>query len=37
MDGKFQTMDAVYDCRVYSPEPRKIYFGSAEGNRKKRY
>ena len=26
MDGKCQTMDAVYDCLVTSPEPQKIYF-----------
>ena len=31
MDGKCQTMDAFYDCRVISPEPQKIYFGLAEG------
>ena len=37
MDGKCQTMDAVYDCRITSPEPRKIYFGFAEENWKKRY
>ena len=30
-DGECQTMGAVYNCRVTSPEPRKIYFGSAEG------
>ena len=35
MDGKCQTMDAVYNCRVTSPEPRKIYFGLAEGKWKK--
>ena len=34
MDGKCQTMDAVYDCRVTSPEPRKIYIGLVEGNRR---
>ena len=37
MDGKCQTMDAVYDCRVTSPESRKIYFGLAEVEWKKRY
>ena len=37
VDGKCQTMDAVYDSRVTSPEPRKIYFGLAEGKWKKRY
>ena len=31
MDGKCQTMDAAYDCRVTSPEPQKIYFGLAAG------
>ena len=36
MDGKCQTMDAVYYCRVTSPEPQKIYFGLAEGKWKKR-
>ena len=35
LDGKCQTMDAIYDCRVTSPEPRKIYFGLAEGKWKK--
>ena len=30
MDGKCQTTDAIYDCRVTSPEPQKIYFGLAE-------
>ena len=30
MDGKCQTMDAVFECRVTSPEPRKIYSGLAE-------
>ena len=30
MDGKCQTLDAVYDCSVNSPEPRKIYFEFAE-------
>ena len=33
IDGKFQTMDEVYDCRVTSSEPQKIYFGLAEGKR----
>ena len=37
MDGKCQTMDADYVCRVTSPEPRKIYFGLVEGEWKKRY
>ena len=37
MDGKSQTMDAVYNYRVTSPEPRKIYFGLAEGKWKQRY
>ena len=37
VDSKFQTMDEVYDCPVTSPEPRKIYFGMAEGKWKKRY
>ena len=35
MDGKCQTMDAVYNCCVTSPEPRQI--GLAEGKWKKRY
>ena len=26
LDGKYRTMDAVYDCRVTSSEPQKIYF-----------
>ena len=30
MDGKCQTLDAVYDCRVTSSEPQKIYFGLEE-------
>ena len=37
MDGKCQTMDAVYDCPVTSSEPQKIYFGLAEGRWKQRY
>ena len=37
MDGKSQTMDAVYDCRLTSLEPRKICFRLAEGKWKKRY
>ena len=37
MESKYQTMDAVSDCRVTSPEPRKIYFGLAEGKWKQRY
>ena len=36
-DGKCQTMDAVYSCRVTSPEPRNIYFGLAEEKSKQRY
>ena len=31
MDGKYQTMDTACNCCVTSPEPQKIYFGSAEG------
>ena len=37
MDDKRQTMGAVYDCRVISPEPQKIYFGLTEGKWKQRY
>ena len=37
MDGKCRTMEAVYNCCVNSPEPRKIYFGFADGKWKKRY
>ena len=37
MDDKCQTMDAVYDCHVTSPGPRKVYFGLAEVKWKKRY
>ena len=37
MDSKCQTMDAVYNCRVTSPEPQKIYFGLAEGKWKQGY
>ena len=37
MDGKCQTMDAVYGYRVTSPEPQKIYFGLAERKWNKRY
>ena len=37
MDDKCQTMDAVHDCRVISPEPQKIYSGLAEGKWKQRY
>ena len=29
-DGKWQNMDAVYDCCVASSEPQKISFGLAE-------
>ena len=36
-DGKCQTMDVVYHCRVTSPKPQKIYFGLAEGKWKQRY
>ena len=35
MNGKCQTMDAVYDCCATPPEPRKIYFRLAEGKWKK--
>ena len=31
MDSKYQTTDAVYDCRVTSSEPQKIRFGLAKG------
>ena len=37
MDGKYQTMDVIYDCRATSPEPRKVFFGLAEGKWKKKY
>ena len=37
MDGKCQTMDAVYECHVTSPEPQKNYFGLTEGKWKKRF
>ena len=30
IDGKCQTMDVVYDCRVTSPEPKKTNFWFAE-------
>ena len=30
-------MDAVYDCRVTSSKPQKMYFGLAEGKWKQRY
>ena len=30
VDGECQTFDAVYDCRVTSSDPGKIYFGLAE-------
>ena len=36
MDGKCKTIDAVYNCRVTSPELRKIYFWLAVGEWKKR-
>ena len=32
MDGKYQTMDAVYECRVTWSEPQKIYYELPEGN-----
>ena len=31
MNGKYQTMDTVYDCAVTSPESQKIYFELTEG------
>ena len=31
MDDKCQIIDTVYDCRVTSPEPRKLFFRLAEG------
>ena len=37
MDGKCQTMDAVYDCCVTLLEPQKIYLGLAEKKWKQRY
>ena len=37
MDGKCQTMDAVYNCGVTPPEPQKIYFRLAGGKWKQRY
>ena len=37
MNGKCQTMDAVYDWPVISPELQKIYFGLAEGKWKQMY
>ena len=37
IDGKCQTMDAVYNCRVTSSEPQKVYFGLAEGKWKQKY
>ena len=30
MDGKRQTMDAVYEFRITSPDPQKIYLELAE-------
>ena len=27
IDSKYQTMKAVYDCRITSPDPQNIYFG----------
>ena len=35
MDGKCQTMDAIYDCRVTSSEQQKIYFGLTKKNESK--
>ena len=35
MDGKYQIMNAVYDCLVTSPEPQKFYFEVAERKWKK--
>ena len=37
MDGKRQSMDAVYEFRVTSPEPLKTYLESAERKWKQRY
>ena len=37
MDGKCQTMDAVYDCRVTSAGPQKTFFRFAEGKWKQKY
>ena len=37
MDGKCQTMHAVYECHVTSPEPQKIYFGFTVGKLKKTF
>ena len=37
MDGKCQAMDAVYDCRINSSEPQKVYFGLAKEKWKKKY
>ena len=37
MDGKCQTMDAVYNCSVTLRGLQTIYFGLVEGKRKKRY
>ena len=33
MDGKRQTMDAVYGCRVTSSEPQKFFLGWQKENR----
>ena len=30
IDGKRQTMDAVYEFRITSPDPQKIYLELAE-------
>ena len=37
MDTKYQIINAGYDCRVTSLEPKKIYFGLAEGKWKQRH
>ena len=37
MDGKRQSMDAVYEFRVTSPEPQKTYLELAERKWKQRY
>ena len=37
MNGKCQTMDAVYDCCVTLLKPQKIYLGLAEKKWKQRY
>ena len=35
MDGKYQTIDAVYDCLVTSPEPQKSTLGWQKENERK--